>query len=264
MTKGDTGRKRTLARKLAVDMSVMTVLGMLMAIIGPFGSFEQPLATRLAVWLGLAYAGYAVYAPLGVLVGRFHRLLDLPRAGLWIAGVLVATVPMAAIVWSLNGLYGPLSAPSPETALAHYLNVLVVGGAVTVLFNVLDRGEAEADAGKDEESQDSGRPQPPEIRFLERLPPALGTQLLALEMEDHYVRAHTALGSELVLLRMRDAVAELEGMDGAQVHRSWWVARGAVEEVKRDGRNVRLILETGLEAPVSRANVLMLKDAGWI
>ena len=263
MNKADTGRKRTLARKLAVDLSVMTVLGVLMAIIGPFGSFEQPLATRLAVWLGLAYAGYAVYAPLGILVDRYHRLLDLPRAGLWIAGVLVATIPMAAIVWSLNGLYGPLSAPSPETALAHYLNVLVVGGAVTVLFNVLGRGETATDKMEDAEPRDDRAIARPEIRFLDRLPPALGTELLALEMEDHYVRAHTPLGSELVLLRMRDAVAELEGLDGAQVHRSWWVARGAVEDVRREGRNVRLVLEHGLEAPVSRANVQVLKDAGW-
>ena len=263
MDKGGTGGKRTLARKLAVDLSVMTVIGVLMAIIGPFGSFEQPLVTRLAVWLGLAYAGYAVNAPLGVLVGRFHRLLELPRAGLWIAGVLVATVPMAAIVWSLNGLYGPISVPSPETALAHYLNVLV-GGAVTVLFNVLDRGEKSVDVSAANAPQNPDEVTRPDVRFLERLPPALGSQLLALEMEDHYVRAHTPLGSELVLLRMRDAVAELEGLDGAQVHRSWWVARGAVEDVKRDGRNVRLVLENGLEAPVSRANVKPLKDAGWL
>ena len=77
------------------------------------------------------------------------------------------------------------------------------------------------------------------------------------------MRAHTALGSELILLRMRDAVAELEGIDGAQVHRSWWVARDAVEDVKRDGRNLRLVLPDGLEAPVSRTRVTELKEAGW-
>ena len=78
------------------------------------------------------------------------------------------------------------------------------------------------------------------------------------------MRVHTALGSELILLRMRDAVAELDGIDGAQVHRSWWVARDAVEDVKRDGRNLRLVLTGGLEAPVSRARVAELKDSGWL
>ena len=49
-----------------------------------------------------------------------------------------------------------------------------------------------------------------------------------------------------------------------QVHRSWLVARGAVPGVKREGRNVRLVLDDGLEAPVSRANVAALKDADWL
>ena len=61
-------------------------------------------------------------------------------------------------------------------------------------------------------------------------------------MEDHYVRAHTMLGSDLVLLRLRDAIAELDGIEGAQVHRSWWVARDVVEGVEREGRKLRLLL----------------------
>ena len=66
------------------------------------------------------------------------------------------------------------------------------------------------------------------------------------------------------LPELRDAIAELDGIDGLQVHRSWWVARGAVSDVQREGRNIRLTLDTGVEAPVSRANVQVLKDAGWI
>ena len=100
--------------------------------------------------------------------------------------------------------------------------------------------------------------------FLDRLPAELGTGLIALEMEDHYVRAHTMLGSDLVLLRMRDAIAELEGVEGAQVHRSWWVARDAVERVEREGRNVRLLLPRGLVAPVARSRTAELAAAGWL
>jgi DNA-binding LytR/AlgR family response regulator len=83
-------------------------------------------------------------------------------------------------------------------------------------------------------------------------------------MEDHYVRAHTVLGSEMILMRLRDAMAELDDVEGQQIHRSWWVARHAVEDVRRDGRNLRLVLPGGLEAPVARANVAALKEQGWI
>jgi DNA-binding LytR/AlgR family response regulator len=37
-----------------------------------------------------------------------------------------------------------------------------------------------------------------------------------------------------------------------------------VEDVLRDGRNVRLKLARGIEAPVARANITALRDARWI
>ena len=161
---------------------------------------------------------------------------------------------------------GPLLASFDNFART-YPYVLLVGSGVTVLFHQIERRKAVAVADAPLPTLSASQvetPPAPEARFLDRLPAHLGSDLLALEMEDHYVRVHTALGSELILLRMRDAVGELEGIDGAQVHRSWWVARDAVEDVKRDGRNLRLVLPGGLEAPVSRARIAELKGAGWL
>jgi hypothetical protein len=107
-------------------------------------------------------------------------------------------------------------------------------------------------------------PVPPANPLLDQLPVELGSSIIALEMEDHYVRVHTALGSALVLMRLRDAMALIGDLEGMQVHRSWWVARGAVEDVLRDGRNIRLKLARDVEAPVARAKIADLKDARWI
>ncbi|WP_269747113.1 LytTR family DNA-binding domain-containing protein [Elstera litoralis] len=38
--------------------------------------------------------------------------------------------------------------------------------------------------------------------------------MLCLEMEDHYLRAHTDQGNALILMRLRDAVAELRSVAG--------------------------------------------------
>lgn len=255
-------------RRVLIDLSLMTLIGVVLAIIGPFGSFGMPLAWRLVYWLGLAYAGYAIYRPIGGLIGRLEHSLALPSAGLWVAAVVVATVPMTAVVLLLGSLPGPLAIPSAQVVLGTYASVFVIGAAVTALFYALQSGKTAQSAPADrpttppQTAPEAEAPRP--IRFLERLPPELGSDLIALEMEDHYVRAHTALGSDLVLLRLRDALAELGGLEGMQVHRSWWVARHAVKDVVRDGRNVRLLLDTGIEAPVSRANVSVLRDAGWI
>ncbi|MHA7820124.1 MAG: LytTR family DNA-binding domain-containing protein [Erythrobacter sp.] len=260
--------RRPRARKIVIDLAIMTVIGIVMALIGPFGSFEVPLAVRLVAWLSFAYVGYAIYSPMSFFVHHGARALDLPQPLLWVLAVAVATVPMTAIVWVMNFIPGPVPLPSLEAALTQYFYVFVIGGGVTALFYALEsRGETSEPVVSSPRAshtepalKSSGPPNP----LLDQLPAALGGEVIALEMEDHYVRVHTALGSELVLMRLRDAMAHVANVDGRQVHRSWWVARLAVEDVRREGRNVRLLLANGIEAPVSRAQVGELRDAGWI
>jgi hypothetical protein len=104
--------------------------------------------------------------------------------------------------------------------------------------------------------------QPP--KFLARLPAQFaGADLYAVEAEDHYLRLHTSKGQDLILMRLADAIEELEGLEGAQTHRSWWVAKDAVADAERlDGRAV-LTLKDGAEVPVSRGFAKTLRSAGW-
>jgi DNA-binding LytR/AlgR family response regulator len=67
----------------------------------------------------------------------------------------------------------------------------------------------------------------------------------------------------LILLRLGDAIAELGPARGVQVHRSWWVARDAVDHAERAGEKVALILRGGLRVPVSRGNRAKLAAMGW-
>ena len=102
------------------------------------------------------------------------------------------------------------------------------------------------------------------VRFLERLPLKLrGAEVWAVEAEDHYLRLHTSRGQDLILMRLADAVEELTGIEGTQVHRSWWVARDAVRSVARDGRALVLTLHNGIEVPVARDRMAAAKAAGW-
>ena len=99
MTEPSPHPQRPLLRKITIDLAVMTVVGILLALVGPFGSFEDPLPVRLVTWLGFAYLGYMVYSPMGYLVDQAEASLDLPRAWLWPAAVALATFPMATLVW---------------------------------------------------------------------------------------------------------------------------------------------------------------------
>ena len=64
-------------------------------------------------------------------------------------------------------------------------------------------------------------------------------------------------------MRLSDAVAELQGLEGAQTHRSWWVARDAVRDVRRGDGRATLTLEGGISVPVSRRHARALRAAGW-
>jgi len=94
-----------------------------------------------------------------------------------------------------------------------------------------------------------------------RVPRELGCEIVALEAEDHYVRVHTPKGSTLVLMRLSDAIELLDEALGMRVHRSWWVARRAVESFERDGQQVVLRLTNGARVPVGRTYVAAVRGA---
>ena len=104
----------------------------------------------------------------------------------------------------------------------------------------------------------------PEAALLARLSERSRGELLHLRMQDHYVEVHTAAGRELLLLRFRDALREVESVNGLQVHRSHWVARKAVAGVERRGGRIALRLVNGSRVPVSRSFAPELRSRGWI
>lgn len=85
---------------------------------------------------------------------------------------------------------------------------------------------------------------------LQRLPPALGGDLIAARSELQYVRIYTTRGDALILGALKD-IAERR-QDGQLVHRSWWVSDSHVRTLRRRGARCMLTLSNGLEVPVSR------------
>jgi hypothetical protein len=227
-------------------------------VLGPFGTFSlAPLAERLAYWIGVLLLSYAIYWPACLWADAAARRLGRsPILGRALA-VVLATAPVTLFVWIASFRHTPSLWPTAARYLGFYPSVLVIGAILSAVLWLLET-----------RLRPPVRPFPirPQagLRFLERLPPHLGRELLALEMEDHYVRAHTARGSALVLMRMRDAVEALCGVEGLRVHRSWWVARAAVVGAERQDRSLRLVLRNGLKVPIPRDRVTELKDAGWI
>ena len=89
--------------------------------------------------------------------------------------------------------------------------------------------------------------------------------LAAIEAEDHYCRVRRTDGSDaLIHYRFCDALAEVAGIEGAQVHRGSWVAAGAVAGAEREGRRWVLLLKQGSRVAVSATHVAETRRRGWL
>lgn len=232
---------------------ICVAAGVFMAVSGAFGSGDAPLERRLTYWIGLMLAG----GLLGNLVARPVFATPYFAARPWLACVAataVLTPPLTVVVWAASNLAFGLDW-NPQRVLTSSPPVAMISFVMTIITYLADRRPLETHAGP------VGSPPP---RFLDRLPLKLkGATLYAVESEDHYLRLHTDRGSDLILMRLSDAVSELEGIEGAQTHRSWWVAKDAVVEVARGDGRATFVLRNGARAPVSRSYARALRAEGW-
>jgi DNA-binding LytR/AlgR family response regulator len=91
------------------------------------------------------------------------------------------------------------------------------------------------------------------------------SRLHAVTSEDHYLRLHMDGGEKpLLLYRFGDALADLDGLDGLQVHRGAWVAARAVTAAEREGRRWWLRLPDGTRLPVSDRHLPAVRARGWL
>lgn len=223
------------------------VLGM----VGPFGTYESlRLPARLAYWAAIVVSTYFLGF---AFVSLLEKLIFTGRpgpAGFALIGA-VAGVPVALFVWLLNRLVYGADVVFLLPLTLYVMAIAAVSSGVIAFFSVrLAHAPAPA------------QPSAQRPKLIDRLQPRLRGKLLYLSMQDHYVEVVTDKGSELILMRMSDAVDETAPVEGLQIHRSYWVASDAVTgTTRRDGRLI-LSMSDGAELPVSRNRIGAVKDAG--
>ena len=240
------GRWRPLLAAIAV--------GLLLGFAGPFGSYPAfPTATRYAFWLGLTAAGVMAAVAADASLPRAR----VPAGALRVAAIaLVSALPMTFVVaWTMS-LIQPGRTYTPQQLLGLFWGVAAV--QLLIVFAATGSSPKIGEEGAPGRAPD--RPEPGHevvpaafpSALLGRLPPGIGSDIIALETEDHYLRVHAAGGSALILMRMADAVALLDPRLGAQVHRRWWVAEAAVAGVRTVGQKLFLCLVDQTQVPVGR------------
>ena len=242
---------------LARDMRTwvaLAVLGLVVGLIGPFGTFEMLPLLRIAYWSAVVL----VTGLVGTFVaGLIERLLApylgrLPRA---VLGGALAGLPIGLAVALVNlATFGWRFQPIDLVTITVYC--VLISAAVTVLSAVFEQQRPLA-AG----APDTGPPAP---ALLARLPLPQRGRLLHIAVADHYVEVTTDRGRSMLLLRLSDAIRETAPVPGLQVHRSHWVAVDAVRRATRQAGKPVLELETGAVIPVSRTYLGDVRAAGLL
>lgn len=233
------------ARELRLILSlpiIALVTALLATISGAFQTGQIPLLERLAFWLGMMACSTIWW--LVWFVARVETRRDWWPAAMIGMPLYVALLPFQ--LWFCLRMIGVRQEFGLTTA---WLNALGVGVAISIglVWRYWPFARAAVSPA-----------------ILRRHGIEAG-DVLAVSAEDHYCRIHLAAKSErLIHARFSDVVAELAHVDGAQIHRSAWIAAAGVCGARRAGRSWELILPSGKPLRVSATYRELAKKRGWL
>lgn len=221
----------------------LPLAGLILGLIGPFGSYGMPTAARIGHFmLSVTAIGSASLIVSYAVARRLFQGYWPLWAALSVDAVLA--IPGTVVVFLSLRLVAPDAAAHvrPVDLLWQNLLLTLVFRAVSLAVSwgrIRDGAAVVSDSSPPSTEREAG------IRA--KLPrPLRAEPILALTAEDHYLRVHTPRGEALIHMTLAEAASGLPR--GFQVHRSHWVADTAIRSVG-DGR-VELV--TGLSVPLSR------------
>jgi len=233
--------------------------GLVLSLIGPFGSYSAPLWMRFAFWMPTMAIGACLGAALSMAGERLSIFCGRPALRA-VAITTAMTIAMTGVVWAMGYLtFGPGKVAFGLTFVFYVWLITIVVAMIGAILRARSTRIAYAAAPV------AASTAPTPASLAARLPAKLkNAAILGLQAEDHYVRVHTDAGSDLILLRLADAISEMGSTPGARTHRSWWAAKSAVKSVRRTNGRIALILTNETEVPISRGYLSELREAGWL
>ena len=251
------------AKDMLSDSLVVAVFVVFLTFLRPFGMHQIDMLYAGTFWTVICFTGYAVYSPTMHFFSKWLMTV-LPEPLNNSPVRLVISTLVASIIM---GFLAPFIIESFFDAFENYwqslplsfLASLFIGGIIAGVSSIKtlmmqqhqQLKESAEELALESKKVDTIQNQAVD-ELINELPIAKRGKLICLQMDDHYLNVKTDKGEHLLLMRFKDALAKLEHYDGFQTHRSWWVAKDAVVDTKKDGRKLFLVLQNGTEVPVSQ------------
>ena len=241
--------------------------GLALAIVATHATARWPVLRAAPAWTRLLVGGLLgslAFAPLAL---GFERLFPMPAegppddvldhweaagGGLALAAEWLQLAPSYLVSWALLNLVplaptvirGPTAAP--------------VGGAsnppmvqAVEAVDVVDARIGDAAV--------TPTPDPLASSFFDRLPAAIGRDLVRIDADLHYLQVRTALGRATVLGSLAEVEAALPDA-GLRVHRSHWIAFAHLRRVSKSAKGWACELRGGERVPISRRRLAEVRE----
>lgn len=260
--------------------------------VGPFGTYDaMDFWQRTVFWSLDILGGLLIIVPVVHVVYHSRILRRIPPLPRFVLGVAFGAIPAAAFITVLYGSVGTdleISTPYPLLFVQVTVFSTILLLTEYVLWPAVFGGSrsraraASADDGAgmgpslgvhasadlsplpdtpDGPVAEKAAPVPHRVRLIERLPAELrGAEILSISMQDHYAEVSTTAGKTMLLMRLSDAIDLLDGLPGAQIHRSHWAARGAVVAIEKAGRRHEVVLGDGRRLPIGATHLAVARQ----
>ncbi|MCP5088616.1 MAG: LytTR family transcriptional regulator [Rhodobacteraceae bacterium] len=233
---------------------------------GPFSTYEvDSFGFRVVFWTSILFVSMVLGNAVIVFLlhyrpkWQFHQYL--------IVAVGSFSTIYGAFVWiAINQIYEAGDLPHPAVLFA------VIAFVATAIFAIVYLVSPDQMKAKHPQAETPPQHQEPDPEpmltngnsFMHRLSPGAGKRLIRLAMRDHYVEAYTERGQQTLHMRFSDAIKELNGVNGGQIHRSHWVNYDEIKGVVKNTGKTGFEMSDGFVAPISRSRKPGLKQRGLL
>lgn len=262
---------KLIARRLAnpIALGCVAATWIVTSVVGPFGTFEtDTIGFRLFFWGVVVALSYVWGTAVSTIVAeRFSDWSYLRQA--LIGGAIFSLTYWAALLALIDVIYGHVEDLSELMLLAVIVAIAVL--IYIIMWAVSERRGAVSEENEQPAERPAAVAAPLEVAqasgvqaLMTSLQVPLDTDLIRMEMADHYIHFHTSAGEVMRHMRFADAVETVGPSAGVQVHRSHWVAWAHVKSVEREGAKRVVVVSDGSRLPVARGRVDSLRAHGLI
>ena len=211
----------------------------ILTFMGPFGTYESMEFPKRFVYWSMLMIGVGFFMHISITTSLITPYLGrLPKIARVAVGAVTGGLPGAVVVIFVSEVISPMTITLTRIG-SIWMQVSLISFVIGIV-EYLDWGLSK-----------SNKPQAIVTPFHKRLSVSETADIISFSMQDHYVDATTTSGSEMILIRMADAINEITGLEGARIHRSHWIAKSHLVDLEKDKARHLAVLSDGRKLPVS-------------